>query len=308
MKPIRLAVIGMGKIARDQHLPAIAASEAFVLAATASPDGGGVPGIPHAPSLAELLAADPAVDAVVLCTPPQSRYELAALALAHGLHVFLEKPPGATCSEVDILREQARACGLTLLASWHSRFAAGVEPARAWLADREIRHVSVVWHEDVRIWHPRQAWIWEAGGFGVLDPGINALSILTQVLPRPLRVTQATLSFPANRAAPIAASISFRDTAGAPVVMDLDWRKAGEAIWDITVESDAGLLKLQRGGAVLSQPSSTEQLDSREYPALYAHFAQLIRSARSDVDSTPLRLVADVFLRADREIVEAYHD
>lgn len=308
MGPIRLAVVGMGKIARAQHLPAIAASTAFTLAATASPEGAGVPGVPHARSLAELLTGGPALDAVVLCTPPQSRYELAALALSHGLHVFLEKPPAVTCCEVDILREQAERSGLTLLAGWHSRFASAVEPARAWLAGREIRHVSVVWHEDVRVWHPGQGWIWEPGGFGVLDPGINALSILTRVLPRPFFVTQATFAFPANRNAPIAARLVFLDTAAAQIVMDLDWRKPGAAIWDISVESDAGVLALQRGGAALALPSGTEQHKDREYPGLYAHFEKLIRSGRCDVDNTPLRLVADAFLRGDRQIVEAYHD
>jgi D-galactose 1-dehydrogenase len=301
-------LVGLGKIARDQHLPAIAASDRFVLAATASPSAPGVAGVPHARSLEELLRAGPAFDAVVLCTPPQIRYGLAALALSRGLHVFLEKPPGATCSEVEILRDQAERARLSLLASWHSRFAPAVEPARAWLAGRRIKQVAVVWHEDVRAWHPGQAWIWESGGLGVFDPGINALSILTRILPLPFLLTRATLTFPSNREAPIAANMTFRDTAGTEILMDLDWRKTGAPVWDITVESDAGVLKLERGGAILSQPSGSEQLQEGEYPGLYAHFAKLIQSGCSDVDSTPLRLVADAFLRGNRETVEAFND
>ena len=46
-----------------------------------------------------MIAAGVAVDAVALCTPPQVRYAIAVQALAAGLHVFLEKPPGATLSE-----------------------------------------------------------------------------------------------------------------------------------------------------------------------------------------------------------------
>ena len=38
----------------------------------------------------------------------------------------------------------------------------------------------------------------------------------------------------------------------------------------------------------------------REYPEIYARFARLIREARSDVDRTPLRLVADAFMRCRR--------
>ncbi len=50
----------------------------------------------------------------------------------------------------------------------------------------------------MRQWHPNQEWIWQAGGLGVFDPGINALSIITHILPRALFITKATLEFPEN--------------------------------------------------------------------------------------------------------------
>ncbi|CCA90105.1 Gfo/Idh/MocA family protein [Novosphingobium sp. PP1Y] len=308
MDPIRIAVVGLGKIARDQHLPAIAGNAAFSLAATVSPDDPGLDGIAHFAGLEELLEHGPAIDAVSLCTPPQVRYDLAALALKRGAHVFLEKPPGATLSEVVALRERADKVGVSLFAAWHSRFAAGVAPARAWLAERRIDTVSIVWREDVRVWHPGQAWIWEPGGLGVFDPGINALSILTHILPRPVFLKTATLSIPENRAAPIAADLNLRDTAGAHIHMDLDWRQTGPQSWDIVVETDAGTLKLSSGGAVLALPNGTEHNEDLEYPGLYARFANLIRGGRSDVDLDPLRLVADAFLRGKRESVEPFHD
>ncbi len=153
MAPIRIALVGIGKIARDQHLPAIAANDAFVLAATVSRQDPELD-VPYFATLEALLADGPKVDAVALCTPPQVRYGAAATALASGLHVFLEKPPGATLAEVDALAALARQAGVTLFASWHSRHAAGVAPARAWLAGREIRKVSIVWREDVRVCIP----------------------------------------------------------------------------------------------------------------------------------------------------------
>lgn len=308
MDPIRIAIVGVGKIARDQHIPAINGNAAFSLAATVSPHHRGPEGTPHFDTLEELIENGPAVDAVALCTPPQVRYDLAALALAKGMHVFLEKPPGATLAEVAALESRADKVGVTLFASWHSRFAAGVAPARAWLAERTIRSAKIIWREDVRVWHPGQAWIWEPGGLGVFDPGINALSIATHILPRPFFIKAATLEIPSNRAAPIAADIEFRDTAGAEIHMDLDWRQTGPQSWDIVVETDAGTLKLSHGGAVLTLPSGTEHNEDMEYPGLYARFANLIRGGRSDADIAPLRLVADAFLRGNRQTVEAFHD
>lgn len=308
MDPIRIAIVGIGKIARDQHVPAICGNGAFSLAATVSPHDAGLPGVPHHASLDALLAQGPAVDAVALCTPPQVRYDLAAQALSRGAHVFLEKPPGATLAEVEALKAQADKVGATLFAAWHSRFAAGVAPARAWLAERRIEKVSIVWREDVRVWHPGQAWIWQPGGLGVFDPGINALSIVTHILPRPFFLKDATLVLPENRAAPIAADLAFRDTAGAPIHMDLDWRQTGPQSWDIHVDTDAGTLRLSHGGAVLTLPSGTEHGEDIEYAGLYSRFATLIRGGRSDVDTAPLRLVADAFLRGRRETTDAFHD
>ena len=306
--PIRIAIVGVGKIAVDQHIPAIAGNADFVLAATVSPNHPGFPDTPHYKTLDELFASDVAVDAVALCTPPQVRYDLAAQALARGTHVFLEKPPGATLSEVAALVAEAEASGATLFASWHSRYAAGVEPARAWLAGREIHSAAIVWREDVRVWHPGQAWIWEAGGLGVFDPGINALSIATRIMPRPFFLQAATLFTPANRAAPIAAQLGFRDTAGLAISMDLDWRQTGPQSWDITVETDAGTLALAKGGAVLTLPEGEQHEEDREYPGLYARFATLVRERRSDVDTRPLQLVADAFLRGQRQSVEAFDE
>jgi D-galactose 1-dehydrogenase len=305
---IRVALVGMGKIARDQHIPAIAGNSNVELAATVSPSSGGVDGVPHYTALEEMLANEPGVDAVALCSPPQVRYGLAVAAIAARRHFFLEKPPGATLSEVAVLSDKAAAAGVTLFASWHSRFAAGVEPARAWLADRSVVRAKITWREDVRHWHPGQDWIWQAGGLGVFDPGINALSIATHILPNPILLEQALLSLPANRDAPIAAQLSLRDSAGAPVAMDLDWRQTGPQSWDIDVETDAGTLRLSQGGAVLDLPSGSHRDADREYAGLYARFVDLVRAGESDVDVTPLQLVADAFLRGRRTIVEPFED
>ena len=157
--PIRLAVVGMGKIAHDQHLPAIAANPDFDLVATVSRSGEPTAGKPMFASIDELSASGLAVDAVAQRTPPQVRRAIAMTAIANGWHVFLEKPPGATLAEVAALTEAAAAAGITLFASWHSRFAAGVEPARAWLANRSITRATITWREDVRVWHPGQEWV-----------------------------------------------------------------------------------------------------------------------------------------------------
>ncbi len=302
----------MGKIAHDQHLPAIEGSKYFELVAMVDRHGEAEQSIPFFGSAEELAASDLKVDAVAVCTPPQVRHDIAQFALEQGWHVLLEKPPGATLAEVVALRETAKERERTLFTAWHSRYAAGVEPARRWLADRKILRAKITWREDVRVWHPGQDWIWQPGGFGVFDPGINALSIITHILPHPLFVVKSSLSIPANLSAPIAATVSMRNRLDVTVEMDLDFRQEGPQYWDIEVETDAGVLKLSGGGAVLSIDTSEIAEDASElrgeYPSMYRKFGALIRAEVSEVDVAPLRLVADAFLCASFGFVEEYHE
>jgi D-galactose 1-dehydrogenase len=303
---IKIAIVGLGKIARDQHIPALKASDAFELIAVASPHGK-LDGVPSFGDMDALLQAMPDVSAVALCTTPQVRCEIARNALEHGLHVLLEKPPGITVGEVLALVDLARHKGVTLFASWHARHARAVEPARAWLAVRRILGVTITWKEDVRVWHPGQPWIWKAGGLGVFDPGINALSIVTRIVPGALALKSAELSYPSNCETPIAARLRLIDPGGATMHAEFDFRQAGRQIWDIDAETDAGLLRLSMGGNVMTVDNKpVESAQTTEYGNLYAHFAQLVNGRRIDVDLAPLQLVADAFLCGRRVEVEPF--
>src|SRR5579863_8891546 len=109
--------------------------------------------LPSHADLSAMLAAHPEIDAVTLCQPPQFRFEAAREAIGAGKHVFLEKPPGATISEAEVLVAMAHQAGVTLFTAWHSREAAGVAAAKLWLQGRALRSVRIDWKEDVRVWH-----------------------------------------------------------------------------------------------------------------------------------------------------------
>ncbi|WP_137935238.1 Gfo/Idh/MocA family protein [Mesorhizobium comanense] len=305
--PIKIGIVGVGKIVRDQHLPALAKDRDYQLAAAASRHGK-VDAIPNFPTIEAMLDAVPELDAVSLCMPPQFRYDAARTALEAKKHVFLEKPPGATVSEVEALKSLATRNGVTLFASWHSRYAPAVEAARKFLGSTTIRSAAIIWKEDVRRWHPNQEWIWQPGGFGVFDPGINALSIATHILPA-MFITSAVLDFPENRDAPVAARVAFRTSAGLPVTMDLDWLQTGPQSWDILAETDAGKMLLSGGGSKLAIDGRiVHEEPEAEYPLLYRRFAEIVRAGVSDVDLAPLQHVADAFMLGKRNVVDAFFD
>jgi D-galactose 1-dehydrogenase len=306
-----IGIIGLGKIATDQHVPVIAANPDFEVVAVASLSGQSLAGVSQIyRDWRDMLRDAQGLDAVAICTPPQVRHIIAREALKAGKHVLLEKPPAATVSELADLQRQAVASGRTLFATWHSQFNTGVEEARRKLAGKRIQRLEVTWKEDVRHWHPGQDWIWQPGGFGVFDPGVNALSIVTRIMPEPIFVRSATLSFPANRAAPIAAEITF--TSGRSederLTAVFDWRQTGPQSWDIGVDTQDGLsLLLSEGGAKLAvDGAQLVQEPPREYEGIYRRFAELLTVGGSDVDADPFRLVADAFLVARRVEVEPF--
>ena len=95
----------------------------------------------------------------------------------------------------------------------------------------------------------------------------------------------------------------------APVHAVFDWRQQGPQTWDVIAETDAGRLCLGAGGARLSIDGVDRDVGAeREYPEIYARFARLIGEERSDVDRTPLRLVADAFMRCRRIGVDPFED
>ena len=312
MAQYSIAVIGLGKISQDQHLPVIGKDPRFRLAAVVSQRGIALEGVPTFRTAAELFAAMPDLDAVAICTPPSARYAIAREALAAGKHVLLEKPPTPTISEFDDLEGEAARQGCVIFATWHSQYNSAVEEARRRLARQVVRSLTITWKEDVRRWHPGQDWIWKAGGFGVFDPGINALSIVTRIMPGPIAVIGAELVFPENCETPIAASLAFSSPAaspGASLTAEFDWRQTGDQTWTILVETEANMrLVLELGGSRLSIDGAlVTQEPLTEYEQIYERFAKLLDRRESAMEKEPFLLVADAFMVGRRKTTDAFH-
>lgn len=298
----KIALVGIGEIARNQHDPSIRNSNDWELAATVSRSGG-LEGIAAFTDMDAMLAARPDIPVVSLCLPPVPRFEYAKKAIAAGRHVMLEKPPGATLAEVHELQRLADAAGVVLYATWHSRQAKAVAAAKAWLADKTIKKMHIDWQESVRKWHPGQKWIAEPGGMGVMDPGINALSIMTEILPMAVHLTGAELRFPENWDTPIQADLQFTRNVSAA----FDWTRDQDEQWEMHIETDGGTLHLLEGAnraEADGQALLVSELD--EYPALYAEMARLLREGQSEVDLSPMVHVSDAFTLGKRVTIPAF--
>jgi len=163
---------------------------------------------------------------------------------------------------------------VTLFASWHSREAPAVEPAPSWLQqrprDRRSREAGSRTYE-----FGIRAGVDLAGRWlGGISIRVNALSILTHILPGNLVLTAATLSYPRNRDTPIEAQLTmaYRSSATVELAFNFATREHHGGISSSRHRrrdppSRMGGAKLYILGTLSHCPPSAE------YARLYARFA-----------------------------------
>jgi D-galactose 1-dehydrogenase len=297
---IKIAVIGVGKIAHEEHIPAIKKSKNFQLVATVV-NLNQFEELPNFSSLEELYKSGIDVDAVALCMPPEPRFDIALKAIGCGYHVLLEKPPCLSIAECKILLEASRAQGVCVFAAWHSKYAASINTAADWIKTQGCDRFKITWKEDVLKWHPNQNWFAEEGGFGVFDPGINALSILSALFKDEFHPSDVNFYKPRNWKTPIAATFNLKNSQGLFGSLELDWRNTGSEIYEMCFFSGQQTLFLTEGGQNLlinEEKIITETNLIQEYEGVYEHFSRLVALNESEIDIKPLGCTLAIFKSA----------
>jgi predicted dehydrogenase len=104
---VKVAIIGLGKVVDEIHMPACRMIDEIEVVAGCDPDEARRKMMGERYSLAAtypdaqtMLAAE-SPELVLVCTPPQTHKDMCLLALHHGAHVLCEKPFAATIEEAD---------------------------------------------------------------------------------------------------------------------------------------------------------------------------------------------------------------
>src|SRR5262245_54973759 len=84
------------------------------------------------------LMADPAIDAVAICSPAATHADLVVAAAQAGKHVFCEKPMALTLADADRAIEAALLAGVALQVGFNRRFAADFAEMRVRIGDGAI--------------------------------------------------------------------------------------------------------------------------------------------------------------------------
>jgi predicted dehydrogenase len=200
---LRVAVAGLG-FGEKVHLPALhdcpltepvalwhPRPERLEAACRAS-------GLPGSSDFEQLLS-DPAIDALVLATPPEPRFALARAALEAGKHLLLEKPVALDAAAIEELQRLALRQGLTVAVDFEYRAVPLFQQLAALLADGVLGDpwlVKLDWLMSSRA-DASRPWSWysqAAAGGGVLGAlGTHAFDTLHWLI-GPSRAVRGQLS------------------------------------------------------------------------------------------------------------------
>ncbi|MGH9067115.1 MAG: Gfo/Idh/MocA family protein [Acidimicrobiales bacterium] len=133
MKPIRVAVVGLGRMGR-RHLRVLSEMTGVEVVCTVDPLAPErSAGLPHFPSPQRALASL-GLDAAVVATPTSTHGEVAGILLEAGVPTLVEKPLAATVVEAEDLAGVANRTGTALVVGHVERFNPAVQGVQELLA------------------------------------------------------------------------------------------------------------------------------------------------------------------------------
>lgn len=171
-----VGVIGMGNVGPNRHLPWIKLNSKTRLAAVSDLDEGRARthgeehGVPWYTDFELMLDEEP-IDAVHICTPPQTHADIGCTVLRQGTPILIEKPVAMNVSEIRELMQAADETDTTVGVVYNRLFQTAVQEAMQRVNQGEIGDIVGVSHTYARDNEPDQTmrgdWVFEMAGGGI---------------------------------------------------------------------------------------------------------------------------------------------
>ncbi|MEU2679574.1 Gfo/Idh/MocA family oxidoreductase [Streptomyces sp. NPDC007107] len=104
---------------------------------------------------------DPGIDAVIVCTPPDTHLAIAEAVLRAGKHLVVEKPVGLRPERIPALESLAQERGLTVMVPYHFRFVPQLQTLRSRVQAGEFGTVAHAYHRMYSLRDREGAWLWD---------------------------------------------------------------------------------------------------------------------------------------------------
>jgi predicted dehydrogenase len=190
--PIRVGIIGAGKVSDYHHVPAIRLDPRVTLAAACDSDATLLERRRNDWQVEKLMAdyesicRDPEIDAVVIATPNFTHRPIALAAAKNGKHIMCEKPLGLNAREVREMYEAAREHGVVHMTAFTYRFAPSMRYMRHLLKSGALGQPRHFRSQRFLDW-PETSWAWRqykklAGAGDLFDMTIHRIDFAIDLL------------------------------------------------------------------------------------------------------------------------------
>ncbi|HEX4000671.1 MAG TPA: Gfo/Idh/MocA family oxidoreductase [Pirellulales bacterium] len=195
-EPVRIALIGAGKVSDYHHVPAIRLDNRARLVAACDADPGLLQrrraewGLKQTTTDFRELCADPEIDALVIATPNFTHCEIATVAAQAGKHLMCEKPLGLNAGEVSRMYQAADAAGIVHMTAFTYRFAPAMRYLKHLVASGALGQPRHFRSQRFLDW-PETSWGWrqyraQAGAGDLFDMTIHRIDLAIDLM-GPLR-------------------------------------------------------------------------------------------------------------------------
>ncbi|MGI8419933.1 MAG: Gfo/Idh/MocA family protein [Candidatus Levyibacteriota bacterium] len=258
------------------------------------------------------ILKNPAIEAVSIATPPSTHFEIAIDALSAGKHVLVEKPHALTVDQCNQMIAMAKQKEKVLFMSFHARYHPVVEAARKELTGKDVTGIRIQYSEYAPNYHASDGWIFnpEISGGGVLmDSGINALSIVTYVLPNlpGFTVSDAQFKNVEHFKVETKAQVEFTFGQAGRGSISMDWMNTGPEVRQVIFTADGHEYTVDIVKNIFSKdgimPMSVDPYRKTvdqvsEYKGVYQHFAELLANGVSQTHIHELAFILAAYRKA----------
>jgi predicted dehydrogenase len=191
--PLGVGIVGTGTSA-TQHLTAlrdVPNGRAVAIAGTSQAKARALAdqwGVPRAYGSYQELVADPAVEVVHTCTPPDLRLPIARAAAEAGRHVLVEKPIGRTIAEADQIIAACERAGVRLAAMFQNRFTPLARRLKEAVDEGRLGRLLLAtltskWYRTTEYYQstPWRATVARDGGGALINQAIHGIDLLRWV-------------------------------------------------------------------------------------------------------------------------------
>ena len=258
-------------------------------------------------SVREVLK-NPNIQAVSINTPPNTHHQLVMDALRGGKHVLVEKPPALTVAQCEEMSVCANQQERVLFMSFHARYNLSVEAAKEELVDKNIEGIDIQYSEYAPNYHATPGWIFNpeiAGGGVLIDSGINALSVVTYVLPdwTSFSVRDAKFKKAEGFKVETEAHVGFSFGSKGSGTLSMDWMNKGPEVRQVTFTADGDTYVVDIVKNIFSKNGEVRQsLNSSlssEYRGVYRDFARHLAQGKSLISTKELAFIQEAYRRGN---------